>query len=259
MILASLARKNELLAALPGDILDGLLPHLQTLTLPLGAVVISRDDRIDHVVFPITAMVALLYTTPAGEVTENAVIGREGVVGVTVLMSGVSSTRSAVVQSAGLALRLPAQVLVAAFAASAPVRHLFGCYIQALMTQILQTAACNRYHSIDQQLCRWLLLSLDRVPGSELAMTHERMASMLGVRREGVSEAAMKLHRAGAIRYVRGHITVLDRDDLERRACECYDVVRREYARLLPHPAQPAAAPVAYRHGAGSVSTLPAG
>jgi CRP-like cAMP-binding protein len=237
MILASDARRNDLLAAVPEATLLRWLPLLERVELPLGAVLFSSQSRIDHVYFPTTAIVAMVYLTQEGDLTEVAIVGHEGVVGVASLMGSDSSSRSAVVQSAGECLRLRAPVLVAAYENGGAVMHLLSHYIQALMTQIVQTAVCNRFHSVDQQVCRWLLLSLDRVQGNELAMTHELIANMLGVRREGVTHSAMKLHNCGAIRYTRGHISVLDREALEERACECYAVVKREYQRLLPAPA----------------------
>ena len=187
-----------------------------------------------HVYFPTTAVVSLLYVTERGESAEIAVIGNEGVVGIALFMGGETTPNRAVVQSAGAGYRLKATTIKAEFDRSAPVMHLLLRYTQALITQMAQTAVCNRHHSVDQQLCRWLLMSLDRLHGSELTMTQELIANMLGVRREGVTEAALKLQRAGLIIYTRGHIQVLDRPGLELRTCECYAVVKTEYARLLP-------------------------
>jgi CRP-like cAMP-binding protein len=178
--------------------------------------------------------VSLLYVTENGESAEIAIVGNEGIVGISLFMGGGSTTSRAVVQSAGQAVRLKAQVLKEEFNQSGPVLHLLLRYTQALITQMAQTAVCNRHHTLDQQLCRWLLLSIDRLHGADLVMTQELIANMLGVRREGVTESALKLQRAGLIRYARGRISVLDRAGLEKRTCECYAVVKREYARLLP-------------------------
>jgi CRP-like cAMP-binding protein len=187
-----------------------------------------------HVYFPTSAIVSLLYVLEDGASAEIAVVGLEGVVGVSLFMGGGSTPSRAVVQSAGHGFRLSSQIMKEEFNRSGPVMHLMLRYTQALITQMSQTAVCNRHHSLDQQLCRWLLLSLDRLRGSELIMTQELIANMLGVRREGVTEAALKLQRAGLISYARGHITVLDRPGLEKRTCECYGVIKKEYDRLLP-------------------------
>ena len=187
-----------------------------------------------HVYFPTTAIVSLLYVMENGAAAEIAVVGEDGLVGVSTFMGGQSTTSRAVVQIAGQSYQLEARQLKEEFNRNGPVLHLLLRYTQALITQMAQTAVCNRHHSLDQQLCRWLLLSLDRLEGSDLYMTQELIANMLGVRREGVTEAATKLQHDGLIRYARGHIVVLDRVGLEKRACECYAVVRREYARLLP-------------------------
>ena len=187
-----------------------------------------------NVYFPTTCIVSLLYVMEDGASAEIAVVGNEGIVGVSLFMGGESTTSRAVVQSAGHAYRLKGQLLKDAFFRAGPMQHLLLRYTQALLTQMAQTAVCNRHHSVDQQLCRWLLLSLDRLPSNELTMTQELIANMLGVRREGVTEAAGKLQRAGLIHYSRGHITVLDRPGLEARVCECYQVVKKEFDRLLP-------------------------
>jgi len=189
---------------------------------------------LSHVYFPTTAIVSLLYVMENGASAEIAVVGNEGIVGISLFMGGESTPSRAVVQSAGQGLRLKAQVMKDEFNQAGPVLHLLLRYTQALITQMAQTAVCNRHHSLDQQLCRWLLLSLDRLQGVELVMTQELIANMLGVRREGVTEAALKLQQAGLIRYARGRITVLDRGGLEKRTCECYAVVKTEYDRLLP-------------------------
>jgi CRP-like cAMP-binding protein len=225
---------NGLLAALPQDERARWAPLLEPVEMPLGQVLYESGITLSHVYFPITSIVSLLYVTESGASAEIAVVGREGIVGVSLFMGGESTPSRAVVQSAGQGLRLTAASIKDEFKRT-PVLHLLLRYTQALITQMAQTAVCNRHHSLDQQLCRWLLLSLDRLHGAELAMTQELIANMLGVRREGVTEAALKLQRAGLIRYSRGHIQVLDRSGLERRSCECYAVVKTEYERLLPN------------------------
>jgi CRP-like cAMP-binding protein len=204
--------------------------------MPLGEVVYESGATLSHVYFPTTAIISLLYVLENGASAEIAIVGHEGIVGVSMFMGGKSTPSRAVVQSAGESLRFKAGMLEKEFNKAGPVMHLLLRYTQALLTQMSQTAVCNRHHSLDQQLCRWLLLSLDRLQGDQLVMTQELIANMLGVRREGVTEGAMKLQQAGLIRYARGHITVLDRNGLEKRTCECYAVVRREYDRLLPAP-----------------------
>ena len=231
-------RSNHLLAALPEAEWLRWLPQLQYIELPLGKVLYEPGSTLTHVYFPTTAIVSLLYVLESGASAEIAVVGNEGIVGVSLFMGGGSTPSRAVVQSAGEGFRLSAELMKSEFERAGPVMHLLLRYTQALITQMSQTAVCNRHHSLDQQLCRWLLLSMDRLHGDELVMTQELIANMLGVRREGVTEGAMKLQRAGLIRYSRGHISVLDRAGLERRSCECYAVVRKEYDRLLP--AQPA-------------------
>jgi CRP-like cAMP-binding protein len=201
--------------------------------LPLGEVLHESGGTLSHVVFPTTAIVSLLYVMENGASAEIAVVGNEGVVGISLFMGGESTPSRAVVQSAGQAYRLSSAAIKEEFK-RLPVLHLMLRYTQALITQMSQTAVCNRHHSLDEQLCRWLLLSLDRLDGNELRMTQELIANMLGVRREGVTESALNLQKAGLIRYARGHISVLDRPGLERRTCECYAVVRKEYDRLLP-------------------------
>ena len=226
--------QNQLLWALPKAETDRWRPLLEEVDLPLGLVLYESGRTLSHVYFPTTAIVSLLYVLESGASAEIAVVGNEGLVGISLFMGGETTPSRAVVQSAGHGLRLRAQWIKDEFNRSGPVMHLLLRYTQALITQMAQTAVCNRHHSLDQQLCRWLLLSLDRLRSNELVMTQELIANMLGVRREGVTEAALKLQAAGLIRYARGHITVLDRSGLESRTCECYDVVRREYARLLP-------------------------
>lgn len=226
---------NHLLASLPATEWGRFSPLLEPVELPLGKVLYESGATMGHVYFPTTAIVSLLYVMEDGASAEIAVVGNEGVVGIALFMGGETTPSRAVVQSAGQGYRLRAAVIKDEFNRSGPVMHLLLRYTQALITQMAQTAVCNRHHSLDQQLCRWLLLSLDRLKGNELVMTQELIANMLGVRREGVTEAALKLARLGLIRYARGHITVLDRAALEARVCECYAVVKKEYDRLLPH------------------------
>lgn len=226
--------QNRLLAVLPEIEYERLRPQLEAVDMPLGKALYESGRTLSHVYFPTTSIVSLLYVMENGASAEIAVVGNEGVVGIALFMGGESTPSRAVVQSAGQGFRLRGQAVKEAFNRSGPVMHLFLRYTQALITQMAQTAVCNRHHSLDQQLCRWLLLSLDRLPGNELVMTQELIANMLGVRREGVTEAALKLQAAGLIRYARGHISVLDREGLEARTCECYAVVRKEYGRLLP-------------------------
>jgi CRP-like cAMP-binding protein len=233
MAISSEPRENHLLAALPEAEWMRWLPQLEQIEMPLGQVLYESGSKMSHVYFPATAIVSLLYVMEDGASAEIAVVGNEGIVGIALFMGGESTPSRAVVQSAGQALRLRAQTIKDEFK-SGPVLHLLLRYTQALITQMAQTAVCNRHHSLDQQLCRWLLLSLDRLQGRELVMTQELIANMLGVRRGGVTEAALKLQELGLIRYARGHITVLDRHGLEQRACECYGVVKKEYDRLLP-------------------------
>jgi CRP-like cAMP-binding protein len=225
--------QNQLLAALPDAELQRWLPQLESVDLPLGLVVYESGSTLSHVYFPTTAIVSLLYVMENGASAEIAVVGNEGVVGISLFMGGESTPSRGVVQSAGRGFRLSAEAIKEEFK-RAPVLHLLLRYTQALITQMAQTAVCNRHHSLDQQLCRWLLLSLDRLQGNELVMTQELIANMLGVRREGVTESAVKLQSLGLIRYARGRITVTDRPGLEKRTCECYAVVKREYDRLLP-------------------------
>ncbi len=234
MIDACEARQNQLLAAVPDSELERWLPYLEPVNLLLGQVLFESNSRQSYVYFPTTAIVSLLYLMEDGASAEIAVVGFEGLIGVSLFMGGESTTNRAVVQSAGSGLRLSAPQMRLEFNRAGPVLHLLLRYTQALISQMTQTAVCNRHHSLDQQLCRWLLLSLDRLHGNELVMTQELIANMLGVRRSGVTEAAGHLHRDGLIDYRRGHITMLDRPGLERRTCECYAVVKREYGRLLP-------------------------
>jgi CRP-like cAMP-binding protein len=226
--------KNRLLAALADAERRRWFPELEAVDMPLGQVLYESGRTLAHVYFPTTAIVSLLYVMENGASAEIAVVGNEGIVGISLFMGGESTPSRAVVQSAGRGYRLKADLMKEEFNRAGPVLHLLLRYTQALITQMAQTAVCNRHHSLDQQLCRWLLLSLDRLQGSELVMTQELIANMLGVRREGVTEGALKLQHAGLIRYARGHISVLDRVGLEKRTCECYAVVKSEYDRLLP-------------------------
>ncbi len=227
-------RQNHLLAVLPEFECGRLFPHLERVPLPLGEALYESGDRLNHVYFPTTAIVSLLYVMENGASAEIAVVGNEGIVGIALFMGGETMPNRAVVQSAGHAYRLKGQLLKQEFNRSGALQHLLLRYTLALLTQMAQTAVCNRHHSVDQQLCRWLLLSLDRLPSNELTMTQELIANMLGVRREGVTEAAGHLQGAGLIHYSRGRITVVDRAGLEARVCECYEVVRKEFRRLLP-------------------------
>ena len=237
MILTDLAadpRQNQLLAALPAAEWARWLPHLQPVNMPLGTALYEAGGALPYVYFPATSIVSLLYVLEDGASAEIAVVGNEGLVGISLFMGGGTTPSRAVVQSAGRGFRLKADLLMLEFNRGGPVLHLLLWYTQALITQMAQTAVCNRHHSLDQQLCRWLLLSLDRLSSRHLVMTQELIANMLGVRREGVTEAAGHLQKAGLIRYRRGQITVLDRERLEQRTCECYAVVKKEYDRLLP-------------------------
>ena len=225
--------QNHLLAALPPEEFARLAPCLEPVVLRLGDFLYGPDEQLRHAYFPTTAIVSLHYVTESGESAETAGVGNEGVVGIALFMGGNTTSSSAVVQTAGLGYRLEARLLKEEFDRGGFVQKLLLRYTQALMTQMSQTAACNRHHSIEQQLCRWLLLTLDRAPTSEMIITQELVAYMLGVRREGITEAAGKLQDAGYIRYRRGHLTVLKREGLETRACECYAVVKEEFARLL--------------------------
>jgi CRP-like cAMP-binding protein len=234
-------QKNHLLAALPAEVQARLFLHLEPVPLPLGKVLYESGDALRHVFFPTDSIVSLLYVMENGASAEISVVGNEGIIGVALFMGGESTPSRAIVQSAGTAYRMSGQQLKDEFNRHADLQHLLLRYTQALITQMCQTAVCNRHHSIDQQLCRWLLLSLDRLPDNSLIMTQELIANMLGVRREGVTEAAGKLQEHGVIEYNRGHITVLNRSKLEALSCECYAVVKKETDRLLPRslPSQP--------------------
>ena len=225
--------QNHLLAALPTAEFELLAPHLELVALPLGEMLYEPDRQLQHAYFPTTAIVSLLHVMESGASAESAGVGNEGVVGVSLFMGGETTTSSAVVQTAGHAYRLDRRWLMQEFNRAELLQRLLLRYTQALMTQMSQTAACNRHHSVEQQLCRWLLLTQDRVAQRELVITQELIAGMLGVRREGVTEAAGNLQRAGCISYRRGHISVLDRAGLETRSCECYALVKKELTRLL--------------------------
>lgn len=227
------SRQNHLLAALPLAEFEHLSAQLELVQLPLGTMLYAPGEQLQHAYFPTTSIVSLHYVMASGASAEAAGVGNEGVVGVSLFMGGNTTPSSAVVQTAGHAYRLERRVLLEEFNRAGLMQRLLLRYTQALITQIMQTAACNRHHSVEQQLCRWLLLTIDRVPSAELIMTQELIASMLGVRREGITEAAGKLQNAGCIRYRRGHIAVLDRAGLETRTCECYAVVKKELTRLL--------------------------
>ena len=228
-------KKNHLLGSLGPEEWKRWQPLLEPVAMNLGNVLYESGTALTHVYFPTTSIVSILYVLENGSSAEIAVVGREGLVGVSLFMGGGTTPSRAVVQSAGYGFRLKAKDMKLEFDKGGPVLHLLLRYTQALITQMSQTAVCNRHHSLDQQLCRWLLLSLDRLEGSELVMTQELIANMLGVRREGVTEGASKLQHAGLISYSRGRITVLDRPGLEKRTCECYEMVRKEYDRLLPN------------------------
>ena len=225
--------QNYLLAALPSEVQERLFPHLELVSLTLGAVLYESGDAMRHVYFPTDSIVSLLYVMENGASAEISVVGNEGLIGVSLFMGGESTPSRAIVQSAGTAYRLLAQRLKDEFNRHGMMLQLMLRYTQSLITQMAQTAVCNRHHTVDQQLCRWLLLSMDRLPDNKLTMTQELIANMLGVRREGVTEAAGKLQKLGVIEYSRGHITVLNRPKLEKLSCECYAVVKKETDRLL--------------------------
>jgi CRP-like cAMP-binding protein len=232
---SALPEHNQLLAALPSDVQQRLFPHLEAIPLPLGMVLYESGDTLRHVYFPTNSIISLLYVMENGASAEISVVGNEGLVGLALFMGGESTPSRAIVQSAGHAFRLPARWVREEFDRHSELLLLMLRYTQALITQMAQTAVCNRHHTIDQQLCRWLLLSLDRLTSNHLTMTQELIANMLGVRREGVTEVAGKLQRLGVIQYHRGHITVLDRPRLEQLSCECYAVVKKETDRLMPY------------------------
>jgi CRP-like cAMP-binding protein len=225
--------QNHLLASMPEEIFERLAPHLELIPMPLGEVLYESGGKLHHVYFPTSAIVSLHYVMENGASAEIAGVGNEGVVGISLFMGGNTTPSRATVQTAGSGYRLKERLIMEEFNRAGPLMRLMLRYTQALITQMSQTAVCNRHHSMEQQMCRWLLSTLDRLPSQELVMTQELIASMLGVRREGITETAGDLQRAGLIRYRRGHITVLDRAGLEIRACECYNVVKKEFRRLL--------------------------
>ena len=228
-------QRNHLLAALPAEIQERLFAQLELVALQQGQVLHESGDTLRHVYFPTDSIVSLLYVTESGASAASAMVGNEGLVGVALFMGGESTPSRAIVQSSGAAYRLPGQKLKDEFNQHSELMLLLLRYTQSLITQMSQTAVCNRHHAIDQQLCRWLLLSLDRLPDNQLSVTQELIASLLGVRREGVTEAAGKLQKLGVIDYCRGHISVLEREELEALSCECYAVVKQENDRLLPY------------------------
>jgi CRP-like cAMP-binding protein len=225
--------QNHLLASLPAAEFERLSQHLELVPMPLGEILYEPGRLMQHAYFPTTAIVSLHYVMDTGASAETAGVGNEGVVGISLFLGGNTTPSSAVVQTAGHGYRLASRMLKEEFNRAGPMRSLMLRYTQALLTQMMQTAACNRHHSVEQQLCRWLLLTIDRIPSGQLTMTQELVASMLGVRREGITQAAGNLQRDGLIRYRRGHIAVLERAGLETRACECYAVVKKEIGRLL--------------------------
>jgi CRP-like cAMP-binding protein len=228
-------QQNHLFRSLPAEARERVFPHLELVSIPLGHVLYESGDTLQHVYFPTDSIISLLYVMENGASAEIAVVGNEGMIGIALFMGGETTPNRAIVQSAGHAYRLKGGLLKQEFNRSGSLQHLLLRYTQALITQMSQTAVCNRHHSVDQQLCRWLLLSLDRLPSNSLTMTQELIANMLGVRREGVTDAAGKLQDKGLIEYRRGRITVLDRPGLEKSACECYAVVKSEFDRLLPN------------------------
>jgi len=227
------ARTNHLLAGIVDEEMARLLPNLQAVSLSLGKVIYESGEKLDYIYFPTTAIISLLYIMESGATAEIGVVGNDGLIGIAIFMGGDTTPNRAVVQSAGRALKMKAQVMKDEFTRGGRFHNQCLRYTQALITQISQTAVCNRLHSVDQQLCRWLLLSHDRLPSDRLIMTHDLIANMLGVRREGITHAAQKLQKAGYISYVRGDMTILNRKGLEASVCECYKVVRTEYERLL--------------------------
>ncbi|MGZ8271345.1 MAG: Crp/Fnr family transcriptional regulator [Methylophilus sp.] len=233
MLLADNPNRNHLISSLPTEDYERLVTHLELVSMPLGKLLYGPDEQLQYAYFPTTCIVSLHYVMESGASAETAGVGNEGIVGTSLFMGGDTTSSSAVVQTAGYAYRLERHILKQEFDRAGALQHLLLRYTQALMTQMTQTAVCNRHHSVEQQLCRWLLLTLDRLPSNELIMTQELVASMLGVRREGITEAAGNLQRAGYISYRRGHITVLDRTGLEKHTCECYAIVKKEMARLL--------------------------
>lgn len=236
-------KQNRILAALPAEDYARLLPYLEFMFMPLGHVIYESGASVTHLYFPTTSIVAPVYEVENGASVRLAIIGNEGFAGLSSLLGGGGMPAGVMVQSAGNGYRIRAKVLKNEFDSCGKLQQLILHYTQALITQTAQNAVCNRHHNIEQQLCRFLLMSLDRLPGNELQMTHEQIAVMLGVRRESVTQAALKLQTIGAIRYSRGHITVVDREEIEDSVCECYGVVKNEYDRLLPNRSLPDPAP----------------
>jgi CRP-like cAMP-binding protein len=233
MVAIMTPKQNHLLAALPAEIFERIFPYLELISMPLGEVLYESGGQLQYVYFPTTAIVSLHYLLESGASAEIAGVGNEGVLGISIFMGGNTTPSLATVLTAGFGYRLKGRLMMEEFDRAGPMMRLMLRYTQALITQISQTAVCNRHHSIEQQLCRWLLLTLDRLPSNELTITQELIAGMLGVRREGITEAAGNLQCTGLISYRRGHITVLERSGLESRACECYNVVKKEFHRLL--------------------------
>jgi CRP-like cAMP-binding protein len=232
-------QQNHILDALPSAERERIFPHLKLVALPLGAVLYESGDTLRHIYFPTDSIVSLLYVLENGSSAEICVVGNDGVIGVSLFMGGETTTSRAIVQSGGSAYRLSGRRLKQEFERQGETMHILLRYTQALITQMAQTAVCNRHHTVDQQLARWLLLSLDRLPDTKLTMTQGLIADMLGVRREGVTDAAGKMQKLGVITYSRGMINVLDRQRLEKLSCECYGVVKKETDRLLPRPSGP--------------------
>lgn len=234
MLNPPLKNQNHLFNSIPIDEWEKLLPYVERVHLPLGKVICEPDMKLAYAYFPVTAIISLLHELENGTSAEVAVVGNEGLIGFSIFMGGGTSSSTAVVNSAGIAYRIPSAILLKEFNQCAPLMHLLLRFTQALITQMTQTAVCNRHHRLEQQLCRFLLENSDRLSCNEITMTQELIAKLLGVRREGVTEMALRIQKAGLIKYARGHITILDRVGLEHRTCECYQVVKSEYERLLP-------------------------
>jgi len=233
---AATPKQNRILAALPAEDYERLLPELKLIPMPVGLTMSESGDHVNYLYFPVTGIISLIYALEDGSSSEVALVGNEGMVGISIFMGGDSMPSSTEVQSAGEAYRLSRKIMKHEFALGGKLQHLALLYTQALICQTSQTAVCNQHHSLDQQLCRWLLMSLDRLHANELEVTQDMIAHLLGVRRESITQTASKLQKDGLITYRRGHITVVDRPKLEQRVCECYAVVKGEYDRLLPHP-----------------------
>ena len=234
MLNRPLKDQNHLFHSIPSADWERLLPHIEKIEMNLGMILSEPGMKLSHAYFPTTAIISVLHALENGSSAEVAAIGNEGLAGISIFMGGGTSSSSCIVKSAGIGYRIKSNVLLEEFNYSVPLMHLFLRFTQALITQITQTAVCNRHHLLEQQLCRLLLINLDRLSGNQLHMTQELIARLLGVRREGITEAALKIQSAGYIKYARGHVTILDRLGLEKRSCECYKVVKTEYQRLLP-------------------------